>query len=425
MVTESSSVASRISSYMLPASRLAYSAVGGLSLIAATFWIDNSATGRYVYLVGIASVVASIAGLGVERMLARRIAAREIQPCMPKGVITLRAFEGVLITIAFVVVGLVVSSPGFNAWLGASCAMFVASRVIYYDLECIWVASRGSTFTLAMVIVLNAVTTGLGIVVGCLLSSPLVMVLGTGLGNALGAAILLFLVPVKHVQVDGGLAEARGTALSLGLAALYARADLLIVGLMSVPLGLVAVYGIVLRCFDALVILRGSLAQQDSRDAAAMSIGARAVFVAQYGVRTTRAYVLISMCCVLIGVLLVHTAGLQNVEGVGLFLLAIAGLPLFFSHQASTVLILSDRRNHLLFWGSLVACALSVLIKYLLIRTWSLNGAVVSLCVVELVSFVVFSVLYLGPKMLAVWEVVATACVSAGLSILVVWWLVL
>lgn len=413
--------ATKVDAYLLPLSRLAYAAMAGSSLVAATFWIDSKAAGHYVYLVGLASVVAALGGFGVERMIARRVAAGELPPSMPRFVLWFRGIEVVVIALGFIIAGYLISGTLFNVGSAVACAIFVASRIFYFDLESLWIAANNSRRVLSLVIFVNAALTGAGVLIGAAMSSPVLMVLGTASGNVVGALVMFIMVPVSGSVLLDWFSEVRGTAVSMGIAAVYGRVDLLLVGLMSVPLTLVAVYGVVLRLFDGLVVLRGAFAQQDARKAAPMGSVERSHFVSSYGVRVLKISVAVAVIAIGIGFLISATTPLGYVEKVGLFLLAAAGIPLFFSHQATTVLILSERRNDLLFVGSLIACVTSVIVKFTFIRNASINGAVLSIALVELVSFAVFAILYLGFRERLVWFVVLGAVTSSTVLYFVVW----
>lgn len=380
---------------MLVASRLVYAGLTGGSLALATvFDGDRDSIGKYVYYIGAASAISAVGSLGVDRVVARRIAGGEVQVGLPLLVVHIRLIEALLVAILFASVYgtriLDIPAAGF-------CMIFfyVASRVFYVDLESIWIAGSLSTLTLAIALVVNGVVSGVSVYAGAVSSSSTTMIIGSALGNLL--AIVCFFaarqVKVMRAPLPRLFGESRGIASSLTLSVAYSKVDLLVLAIAGASLPAVAIYGVITRIYDALLIIRGSLAQQDTRDIAKFDLGGRFERVVKLSVRFQLK--LFIACAVGLIVLALSPQIFRSFDdSLVLCMAAVAGLPLFFSHMPTSAAIFADKRTHLLFAGSLITCALSILVKVLLISKFGVLGAVVALNIVEWLSCCVFTALY-------------------------------
>lgn len=380
---------------MLVASRLVYAGLTGGSLALATvFDGDRDSIGKYVYYIGAASAISTVSSLGIDRVVARRIAGGEVQVGLPLLVVRIRLIEAILVAILF---ASVYGARIFDIPAAGFCMVFfyVASRVFYVDLESIWIAGSLSALTLAFALVVNGVVSGVSVYAGAVSSSSSIMIIGSALGNVL--AIFCFFV-ARQVRVNRAplprlFGECRGIASSLTLSVAYSRVDLLVLAIAGASLPAVAIYGVITRVYDALLIIRGSLAQQDTRDIAKFDLGRRFERVVKLSRRfQLRLFV---ACAIGLAVLALFPQISRSLDdSLVLCMAAVAGLPLFFSHMPTSAAIFADKRTHLLFAGSLITCVLSVLVKVLLISKFGVLGAVFALNIVEWLSCCVFAALY-------------------------------
>lgn len=381
---------------VLPIARLGYAGVVGVAMLVATFRVDANATGAYVYIIGLASVLAMIGGLGLDRLVARRVAAAEIDKVYPVKLLKLRGIEGTAFAALLMLTSVILESSKFSVGAAASCSLFVLSRMLYQDIESFWIAADRSQLLLSIAVTVNGLITAAGVCGGAAVGSPTMMVLGTASGNVIALVFLFPFDSLGRFALEDTFAEARGTAASLFVAAAYSRVDLLILGIAGIPLEDVAIYGLVLRVFDALLIVRSALSQQEARDVAWLSLPTRRRTVTRYGVGVCLGVSAISVALVLL--LYVVWRLFPDLESLNwaLFSSAVLAVPLFFAHQTTSVMILADRRNDLLFWGSVLACILCIGVKLLLIKTHGVAGAILAIGVVEWISCFVFSFIYFG-----------------------------
>ncbi len=381
----------RMSKFFLPAGRLFYAGTSGIGLVFSTQATQNlAAVGEYIYQIGFASAFATVAGLGLDRVMARRMAAFEMPVGIPTKILLFRAgLCGVILAVS-AALGLM-----FEPALLYS-GLFVISRVLYADLEAIWIGAKLGDAFLFVALVVNGLVTGGGLILGSQIGSAAMMAFSS-LGNVLAVLVLILAMRVKLVQDSppGLINEAHGISWSLILAVVYARADLVVMAALGVPLEAVAFYGIVTRVFDALALLRGARAQHEAREVAPLRPGSRARRLLALSARTQ---------FVLGPIAILGTALLWVVKAAGIGLLdsvdpssvgyALAALPLFFSHLPTTAMIYSDRRTHRLLIGSLITCAGSIALKWALIKTAGVHGAILAIGLVEVVSCLTFYLLY-------------------------------
>jgi O-antigen/teichoic acid export membrane protein len=295
----------------------------------------------------------------------------------------------------------VVAGVAFNALpLALSTALFVSVRLVYADIEAFWIAAHLGDRTLALALAVNGVLTGAGIFVGSGMG-PSVMTLVSATGNLVA---VLILVASKRVRARSDplpdiVRETRGMAGSVVLGVVYLRSDLVILGATGLPLGSVAIYGLFTRAFETVGIIRGALAQQETRDLARLDVASRMARLTAWSVQ---GQALVGALAGL-GALAVAVVGIEVGNAIGGFelsvvLVAIVAMPLYWSHSSTTAMIFSDRRTHLLLLGSIVACLVSVLLKVALIETWGISGAVFALGVAEYISCAAFVTLYWRPR---------------------------
>lgn len=351
-------------------------------------------TGSYVYGIGFAAAAAAVGGFGVDRVLARRIAAGELSFGLPLVVVKFRFLEFVSIVLPVMLLAILVPDV---ALLVCSCAAFVVTRIIYADLESIWIARARKMCNLAVALTLNGLVSGGVAVIGGISGSAPLMIVGSAAGNLLGTVVLTLSarrLSTREVPADI-VGECRGVAGSLWLSVLYSRVDLLLLAMADTPAQAVAYYGIVTRAFDALLIVRGSLSQQEARDVARLDEVRRmrelTAWVPKLYLLLTPAVLLASAAVIVFGVL-------RSVDGLVFLIvgLGVLSVPLFFSHMATSAIIFSNRRTHVLFLCSVLSCGFSVLIKFILIFTLDVLGAVLAIGLVEFASAAVFLVGYGG-----------------------------
>lgn len=388
-----SKVATLVSRAYLPIGRLYYAGASGLSLvIAAALTPRLAVVGEYIYQVGFASAIATIASLGLDRMMARRIAAGSLPVGWPTSVVRFRSWLAAALIVAAGLAGLAYSQ--FDVFL--ACGFFVVSRMFYADVEAVWIAARLGDRTLFLALVLNGSLTAAGIIVGSFYSSVAIIALSS-LGNVLAFALLLSKrrLPTRTLEMGGAISEAGGIAASLVLAVVYARVDLVILASLGSPLESVALYGIVTRMFDALVLVRGAAAQEESRAIASLRIRTRARRLRALTLKVQLAALLIALLGLSSTWLLKHYdldfGVISSYFTLGMMFVA---LPLFLSHLPTAAMIYSDRRTHRLLLGSVITCVGSVAVKWLLISTWGLDGAVLAIGLVESISALVFFFVY-------------------------------
>lgn len=380
----------------LPAGRLCYAGASGLALVtAATVAPRLSIVGEYIYQIGFASAFATLSGLGLDRIMARQMASGGFPVGLPNSVIRFRALLAAFVLLASIIVGLV--SGAFPAFLFGG--IFVISRMLYADLEAIWIGTKMGDKSLFLALLVNGGVTAVGIVLGSYVSSAAMIGLSS-LGNVIAFVLLLARGRLvrRDERVPGLIHEANGISWSLLLAIIYARVDLVILASLGSPLESVALYGIITRVFDALALVRGSLAQDEARTISSLRIRTKARRLLSLAMRTQFVALLVS----LVGFVLVWICSNNEFNVITLTTAAsyssigmvFAALPLFFSHLPTTAMIYSDRRTHRLLVGSLITCAGSVVLKWLFISFWGVSGAILAIGVVEILSACVFYLLY-------------------------------
>ncbi|WP_423182230.1 hypothetical protein [Arthrobacter sp. NyZ413] len=389
----SSSIRTAIHKSYLPFGRLVYAAASGFSLLVATqFASDLTVVGEYVYQVGYASAAATVAGLGLDRILARRISSGELRLGFPQVVLKFRILLAILLVTLSIGIGIFI---GQLAVFG-SVAFFIVSRLFYADMEAVWVGAKLGDRSLFVALVTNGILTGAGIILGSFYSSA-AMIAFSSLGNVIALGILLSRsrLPLSNALLPGLVRESQGISGSLLLAIVYGRVDLVILAAFGAPLPSVAFYGVVTRIFDALALVRGSLAQYEARDISSLRLRTKARRLRALSTRTQAIVFPASFCgvVILLGLEAAHVLLPFEATFIEMAML-FSAIPLFFSHLPTTTMIYSDRRTHRLLIGSVITCAGSVGIKWLLISVGNLAGAIFAIGLVELLSCLVFYLLY-------------------------------
>jgi hypothetical protein len=378
---------------ILVAARLGYVLITGVALVAALQHADYLKTvGSYTYQIGFAGAAAAILACGADRVLARRIAAKEIPARYPRSLLMFRiALAGATLLVA-VPIGIAI---GHTAII-ASCITFVIARVIYADIEAMWIASDSGDAYLAAALTVNGIITAVGIYAGAAVSAPF-MVAVSALGNVIALLVLLSSRRVRTASfaLPEFVSESRGTGLSSVLAVIYQRADLALLASATTPLSSVGLYGLVTRVFDALTVARGAIAQQETRDLAGLTHDRRVSRLADWAPRIQLVALALSGAA-LIGIVVAQTTTLFSDAQQQWLLLALAAavLPLFFSHTPTVALVFADRRTNLLLAGSVVACVASTGVRAVLIHVWGLSGATVGIAAAEYISCLTFFLLY-------------------------------
>lgn len=377
----------------LPIGRLTYAGASGVSLLVATQTSPNLAIiGEYIYQVGFASAFATFAGLGLDRIMARRMSAGDMTVGVPESILKFRCILGVAVFGISLLIGVCLG----EILVGLFAGLFVVSRFLYADLEAVWIGAKLGDKSLFAALVANGLITGAGIIVGSIFSSVAMMGFSS-LGNIVALLMLVARrrLSIRKEAMPGVVREAQGISWSLLLAIVYSRVDLVILAALGVSLESVALYGIVTRIFDALSLIRGSLAQYESREISSLRIRTKARRLLALAMRI-QVFVVSAALVGLVGVWVWASLGLELPVGANTLSLgmALAGLPLFFSHLPTTAMIYSDRRTHRLLIGSLVTCLGSIGLKWCLIQYGGLSGAILAIGAVEIFSCSIFYFLY-------------------------------
>lgn len=377
----------------LPIGRLTYAGASGVSLLIATQTSPNLAIiGEYIYQVGFASAFATLAGLGLDRIMARRMSSGEMRVGVPEAILKFRA----ILAASVIAISLIVGVSFHEVLVCLFAGVFVVSRVLYADLEALWIGAKLGDKSLFAALVANGLITGVGIIAGSIFSSAAMMGFSS-LGNVVALLVLLSRRRLSRRQepIPGVIREAQGISWSLLLAIVYSRVDLVILAALGASLESVALYGIVTRIFDALALIRGSLAQSESREISALRIRTKARRLLSLTMRT-QFVVTVGALLGLLGVWISDVLGYELPFGATSLSLgmAFAALPLFFSHLPTTAMIYSDRRTHRLLVGSLITCLGSIGVKFYLIHLGGLGGAILAIGVVEIFSCMIFYLLY-------------------------------
>jgi O-antigen/teichoic acid export membrane protein len=412
-----------VSKSYLPLGRLTYAGTSGLSLLIATQISPNlSIVGEYVYQIGYASAIATVAGFGLDRIMARRMSSGEMKVGFPREILAFRLILLAAIVISSLALGMIFDQILVFGFAG----FFVVSRVFYADLESVWIGARLGDKSLFAALIVNGIVTGAGIVGGSLFSSAAMMG-SSSLGNVIALGILLSRnrLSVRPGAVPGLVREARGISLSLLLAIVYARVDLVILAALGAPLQSVALYGVITRVFDALALVRGSVAQYEARDISSLRLRTKARRLRSLSMRTQSVVIPIGVIGVLVLWIFASNHVLLPAEiNRTALAMAFSALPLFFSHLPTTAMIYSDRRTHRLLLGSLITCAGSIGLKWCLISAGGLSGAIFAIGAVELLSCLVFYLLYWEnarnwASSRTVWVPLGAGFLLAGASILI------
>lgn len=380
---------------ILSLARLLYAALTGGSLVAASLTPGLIATvGAYTLQAGIAAAVAAVVPLGLDRSVARMRASGQISFDMPKALVQFRVVE--LALLALIATGAAVLTQQYA--LTGACLMFASSRLVLGDLEALWIASPRPTRWLGASLVANGVISAAGIYLGAA-HGPEAMLALSSVANFVAAGILLWRGGFRTGQADLRRVrrESFGFGASAAVAVIYARADVFIIAIIGVDLASVAVYGIILRVFDALALIRGSVAQIEIRTLAtkpsrlrlgeAMNVGRRAIFA------SAGAAIALAPVIVLALQLPIFSAWKGDESAIYTALICV---PLFMTHLATSAVVLADARTHLLLAGSILSAASAVAVKWALISAAGVTGAVASIGICEVLSFVIFATLYRG-----------------------------
>lgn len=382
-----------VSRSYLPVGRLCYAGASGLALVtAAAIAPSLSVVGEYIYQIGFASAAATLSGLGLDRIMARQMASGGLRVGIPFGILNFRVALAALVILIAVISGLFLGNiPVFVA-----AGVFVVSRMLYADLEAIWIGAKVGDKSLFVALVLNGFVTAGGIVFGAYVSSAAMIGLSS-LGNLLALCFLLMRGRLvrQQVKITGLIKEANGISWSLLLGIVYARVDLVILASVGSSLESVALYGIVTRVFDALVLIRGSLAQDEARNISSLRIRTKARRLLALALRTQFVALLISILA-FVFLWICSSNRIELLPGTGYesVVMVLVALPLFFSHLPTTSMIYSDRRTHRLLIGSVITCVGSVVLKWFLISQWNIAGAILAIGFVEILSAAVFYFLY-------------------------------
>lgn len=382
------------SRHLLTIGRLGYAGASGVALVVALGLPGRvEAVGGYTYQATLAGALAIVLTFGIDRTLARRVSAEEIPPRIPSSIATFIA--AVVAGCALVAAG--AAGVGLDAGVAIAVALFVMSRVVYAVIEAFWIGAHLGDRVLAIALLTNGAVTAGGIGFGSAHSAALMTAL-SALGNVVGGVLLVGTGRVRlgRIALPGFVSEVRGVAASSVLAVVYARSDLVILAVLGARIEQVAVFGVVTRVFDALALVRGAIAQQETRDLAKLDDGGRESALTRLIPRTVQRATLLGLAGVAVVALVALSGIVPSFEKESALLaLSCVSIPLFFSHLPTTALVFADRRTHLLFVGSLMSTLGSVATKLVLITQFGAAGAVIAIGAVEVISYLVFLRLYL------------------------------
>lgn len=378
----------------LPAARLAYAGASAGSLfLAVAFGSSLETIGRYTYLSALGAAIAAALTLGADRVVSRRLAERRLsRPVYPMAIARLRAYECLVVVLSAIVVAAL--RPGL-ALAVVSVAGWVITRLIYNDVESFAIATRASESRLARAIGLNAAVTSVGTVVGSLVTAE-VMVLGSAMGNIVGLVPLVVGTGLRIQDVPelrtGLTTETWPVGLSVVLALAYGRADLLILHSLEFTLAEVGIYGLCFRIVDSFVLVRGSLAQQEVREVASMEPQRRWSRILRGGTRLTVVVAVMATTGALTVTAFPTTVTWLLPAPVSC---AVAGaIVLATAHYPTAIAVYSDRRTRRLLAGSAFAAVASLSLKWVLAYAAGLDGMILGLGIVEVVSFLTFVLAY-------------------------------
>lgn len=400
--------------------RLGYAGMAGGGLVLGTVLApDRAIVGEYVYGIGAASVIATIAVLGIDRVLARRISSGEMPVCVPRSVMRFRISESALLLISIISISVFCFDVNFP--LALAMGTFVVSRTLYVDIESIWIAASASPYRLSAALCVNGFLSATGLIIG-VFHSAAAMVFFSAAGNVIAILILWFstVLRVRDEPLIEMVSESRGIAGSLILSAVYSRVDLLLLAALGSSLSAVAVYGLIVRVFDTLSVVRGALAQQQTRDISSMSRPLKSESLCDWSLRLQVRMAIVSAFALGLASIWYGFGGVDAQDSFAIVCVFVIGIPLFFAHLPTSAMIFSDRRTGLLLFGSVVCCALSVAIKYILISSFGVVGAVAALSVMEWVSCAVFYTLYWRGMFSSRSAIIVAAPFLASLALLVV-----
>lgn len=380
--------------FALSAGRLTYAVSAGLSMLVVSLDQSNlSVVGEYTIQIGIAAAVSLALTLGIDRVQARKVASGEAKGDFSRTFLAVRSLSVFgIITIASLT-GILTSQ---YALIGA-CTFFILSRLLYADLEMFWIASGRSEVFVGTMIGLNGVLTALAVLFGVGYGASVMVALSAAATSLAGAGLLI----AGHWRISRNqwsvseFKEATGFGLSALLSAIYSRSDLVVLALSGATLELVGVYGVILRVFDALTLIRGSVAQVEMRRFAPLAMELRVSQMFALAKKVAIMAAPIAMLGVVVVAVLLKLpvfeawrAGEMNL------ILAAVIIPAFLSHLSTSALVLSDSRSHLLLLGSVITALGSIVIRTVLVMCYGTEGAVFAIGISELFSYLVFSALY-------------------------------
>lgn len=384
-----------MNSSILSVSRLLYAILTGGSLVLASL---NPAlietVGAYTLQAGIAAAIAAVVPLGLDRSIARLRASGKLTFDIPTSLIRFRIFEIIILTAIAFAIAVAIGS----LMLPLACLIFAVSRLTFGDLEALWIASPRPTGLIGVALITNGVVSAAGIVGGAHLG-PEQMLLFSSLGNFCAAIVVAAFgrLQLGHFPLNTVRRETIGFGASAAVAVIYARIDIFILAILSVDLTAVAVYGIILRMFDALALIRGSISQLEIRSLAKSAMQDRLSQAMRVGQRLTSMSALAALLGLPLSTAILTIPAFSSWrDSESAIYIACLCVPLFMTHLSTSAVVLSDPRTHLLLAGSLISAALATVIKWALIASSGVSGAVAAIGICEFMSFVVFALLYRG-----------------------------
>jgi hypothetical protein len=381
------------SSSVLGLARSGYLALGGAGLAFAAAEASPSTIGRYSLASAYAGIMIAILLLGIDRTLLVSVPGLSFfhGPIVRRWV-QLRGLTLAVCTLAVLITALL----GVGAYV-LPVAALVASRLLATDIESLLIREHSGAIAISYLV--NGLATGAGL--------PLVAHLGaismlwtSVAGNIIALAVLLSRVLTVSkegvAQATPAFSMRSGLAFTwmAGAATVYQRADLAILGLLSVSLAKVGSYALALRGFDALVAFRGALVQRGAAALAHDTNGDKSNLVEEFRLLARR----VSAQAVASGVLIILFS--QVLRQISAFkpypdlsdIVGIEGalVPLIASHTVTSTWIYSRKGSASGVWISVGLASSSVLLTLPAILLFGITGALVVTVGLEFLSYLAF-----------------------------------
>lgn len=323
----------------LPAARAFYAALSGLGLLQTSRVVSPDLVGAYAVRIAGATFAALAIGLGVDRVLARRLSTDQGSgwSIVRSAWIRLR-----ITTLVFAVaIGFLLTILGGDVgWLAVS--LFAATRAAFVDLEAVAV-SVGRHRRVFLAAVINGAITGGGLLIaGTVGGTPSWMISASALGNVIGGVVLG--TPGTSTNVVAStravVFDAFPYLLMGGLALVYQRADLVSFAVLGTDFALVGSYALAIRGFELLATLRAAVSQQLTIELLRTSGPERRGLVFQASSRLLQASVVIGSVLIVGGTYVIDVLGLSKYPMMMQLIIILGAIcPLLASHGVTSAAV--------------------------------------------------------------------------------------